>query len=92
MVVPEKKLGVLSNKYSKTGCNFSMGPIQEMVVLGAPIHIFELEALSANVNVASRGTATQSSDLSSKYIASNAINGNKKHFQPHKILRCLDRS
>jgi len=47
---------------------------------GAHIQIFELEALSSNVNVALQGTATQSSDWGSKFVASNAIDGNENTF------------
>ena len=47
---------------------------------GAHIQIFELEALSSNVNVALQGTATQSSDWNYKFVASNVIDGNNNSF------------
>eukprot|EP00956_Cyclotella_meneghiniana_P005463 scaffold6942_cov63-Cyclotella_meneghiniana.AAC.1 len=53
---------------------------------GAPLQIFELGALSSNVNVALQGTATQSSDFRSKYVASKAIDGNDNTFSHTKYF------
>ena len=46
----------------------------------SPIQVFEIETLSSNVNVALQGTATQSSDWSYRFPASNAIDGDENTF------------
>ncbi|KAL7507478.1 hypothetical protein ACHAXN_004659 [Cyclotella atomus] len=47
---------------------------------GNHLQLFELKALSSNTNVALQGTATQSSNWSQRYTASNAIDGNENSF------------